>query len=655
MIDVKGRRCEVVHCTKIAGYGVQGRQPSACLLHRESGMVDMKQHRPRLGSGKPGSINVNLGSGGAAAAAAESSASSFAKWGRRSRKNLYGVPGGGSNGVLIAPSSQSAVATAGGIDSASSLDLMRFTRHANNPSGSQQWYSDAGYSSGVSSQSGGQALRSWVMGGTPQPLGGGGSSGPGVPTVGMWAFNQPSPGTASSSRGAQTSAGEGGGGGMQHPSSHWTPSQETGGSQSNDGSHYPSPHESGTSNGMVGRASSSLGSAEAGGGRFSGGGSSYGNDGGGGGSERDGGGAWRSGAPGASGFNEGFHQQFSGSGQGVDQNGYAIVPSLSGGRGGSGGGGGGGADAINGGPSSAKADHGPNSEVGIVDVETEDIWLRDLMQGTMTRDSQQNGGGGAADMPHSSSAATAGFQRSTASHTASGSQHYPRHLGPASSAGTGDHAPSSRSGTPSSSSTSAAAALAEDRRFYQVQQHRQQQHSQQRQQSSHSGSGGGGGSGSGDQASRPAQHYDPVRDPVLAVPSGGRFKEAMNANARAKGMPVHMTMGRSPSTASNGASPPHDSGSPTDAMPPRHVGGSKHDGVGGGASVAAGGGGGNPGMGSNGFMSRSSARGAGPPNHLFTSLSAMAGHDGGGYGMGLNSDMQLMSASRVNSPSWGGV
>ncbi|CAM9885578.1 unnamed protein product, partial [Laminaria digitata] len=39
MIDVKGRRCEVVHCTKIAGYGVQGRQPSACLLHRESGMV----------------------------------------------------------------------------------------------------------------------------------------------------------------------------------------------------------------------------------------------------------------------------------------------------------------------------------------------------------------------------------------------------------------------------------------------------------------------------------------------------------------------------------------------------------------------------------------------------------------------------------------
>ena len=654
MIDVKGRRCEVVHCTKIAGYGVQGRQPSACLLHRESGMVDMKQHRPRLGSGKPGSINVNLGSGGAAAAAAESSASSFAKWGRRSRKNLYGVPGG-SNGVILTPSSQSAaaVAAAGGMDSASGLDLMRLARHANNPSGSQQWHSDAGYSSGVSSQSGGQALRSWVMGGNPQPFGGGGGSGPGVPTVGMWAFNHPSSGTAPSSRGAQNSAGEGSGGGMQHPSSHWAPSQENVGSQGNEGSHYPGPHESGASNGTVGRGSSSL-SAETGGGRFSGGGGSYGNDGGGGGGsgERDGGGAWRSGAPGASGFNEGFHQQFSGSGQGVDQNGYAIVPSLSGGRSAGGGGGG---DAVSGGPSSSKSEHGPNSEVGIVDVETEDIWLRDLMQGTMTRESQQNGGGGAADMPHSSVAA--GFQRSAASHTASGSQHYPRHLGPGSSAGTGDHAPSSRSGTPSSSSTAAAAALAEDRRFYQgqQQQHRQQQHSQQRQQSSHSGSGSGGGSGSSDQVSRPAQHYDAVRDPVLSVTSGGRFKEAMNANARAKGLPVNMTMGRSPSTASNGASPPHDSGSPTDAMPPRHVGGSKHDGVGGGASVAAGGGGGNPGVGSNGFMSRSSARGAGPPNHLFTSLSAMAGHDGGGYGMGLNSDMQLMAASRVTSPSWGGV
>eukprot|EP00904_Undaria_pinnatifida_P012232 jgi/Undpi1/8139/HiC_scaffold_24.g10610.m1 len=650
MIDVKGRRCEVVHCTKIAGYGVQGRQPSACLLHRESGMVDMKQHRPRLGSGKAGSINVNLGSGGAAAA--ESSASSFAKWGRRSRKNIYGVPGAGANGIIIGPSSQSAAAAvAGGMDSTSSLELMRLARHANgggnNPSASQQWYSDPGYSSGMSSQSGGQALRSWVMGGTPPQLAGGGGAGggvtgPGVPTVGMWAFNNPS--------GSVSSRGDGG---VPHPSAHWTPSQDGGNGQGNDGSHYA--HESGSTTGLAGRGgASTLSSGEAPGGRFAVGGG-YGNDGGG---DRDG---WRTGAPGAPGFSESSYQQFSGSAQGVDQNGYPVV--SGGGRGGGGGGGsgghgggGGGGEAATGGSSSVKAEHGPNSEVGIVDVETEDIWLRDLMQGTMTRESHQNsgsggGGGGATDVSHSSSAQSggmpsAGSQRSAASHTVSGSQYSHRHLSAPSSAGAGDHAPpSARSGTPFSSNP----VLVDDRRsFHQGQNHRQQQ----RPQSNHSSGSGGGNS---PQDSRPSSHG---YDPVLSVSSGGRYKEAMNANARAKGMAVHMTMGRSPSTASNGASPPHDSGnSSTDAMPQRHAGGgSKHDGVGGGASAAvSGGGGGNPGINSSGFLSRSSARGAGPPNHLFTNLSGMAGHDGGGYGVGLNPDMQLMSASRVPAPSWGGV
>ena len=46
MLNVKGR-CTAENCTKIADYGMEGKRPTSCLLHRKTGMVDIRQRRPR--------------------------------------------------------------------------------------------------------------------------------------------------------------------------------------------------------------------------------------------------------------------------------------------------------------------------------------------------------------------------------------------------------------------------------------------------------------------------------------------------------------------------------------------------------------------------------------------------------------------------------
>lgn len=70
MVDVKGPRCTADHCVKVAGYGVQGHRPSACILHRAAGMVEMKHNRtprrPRRvpATNKPRGFDINLVGGG---------------------------------------------------------------------------------------------------------------------------------------------------------------------------------------------------------------------------------------------------------------------------------------------------------------------------------------------------------------------------------------------------------------------------------------------------------------------------------------------------------------------------------------------------------------------------------------------------------------
>lgn len=633
MIDVKGRRCVVLNCTKIAGYGMEGHPPSACLMHREPGMLDMKQHRQRLGAGKNGSINVKLGGAGAI----DGSSSSFAsKWGKRNRKGALGISSGaiGNGGV-----DGTAPAPAAVLDS--HLDLVRPARRSTSSS-FQHWYSDPGYATSMSNQSGGPAMRSWVMGAS-QPMGG--SVGAGVPTVGMWAFNSQTSGPVSP-RGSLSSVGESGSGHHQAPP-HWAAAQENnaGTDTGNGASHYPGPHESGVLPALAARNCSSLptlSGAGISGGRFVGG-SNYGGDGGahigggggGGSASADG---WRSSVSGPHVFGDAFQQQqqqqqqFSGVSSGsMNQHGYGLLSSSLGVGGGGGSNSGGGVD---GGPS-VKTEHAPPAEITMPDVESEDIWVRDLMQGAIAREngSQHASGGGSGgpglDMAHTSSGSvggmgSGGLQRSMASHSAhpGGAQQYPRHLVLAPPE---EHAPV-RSGTPSSMQ-------GEDRRSVHQGQHRPKQHHQ-RQPSA------GGGGGTNPQLSR-----------LLPTPQSDCSSLVMGSS-RSKG--VSGPMGRSPSTASSGASPPHDSGdNSTDAMPRRPSG--KHDGVGGGASSSAGGGGGNPGVGSDGGIARAGRGGAPALNHLFMNLSAAAGYDGGGHGMGLNPEMPFLPASRVASPTWGGV
>lgn len=646
MIDVKGRRCEFPTCPKIAGYGTEGQQPSACLTHRTPDMLDMKQNRQhRLNPSKRGDISVKIRGNGNGANAIEGSTYA-SDWGQRNRKGVFtvlpGSIGGGSSGAMDGGSSSGSTS---GL--APSLDLLRMSRRNGAPS--HQWYADSVYPPSISRNPG--ATRSWGIGGTgtQQPNG---SSGPGSAATG-WTIN-PQPVSAHGAPNFSMEPLE-----SQHRSSpHWTQAQENssaGPDAAEGAAHYPGPHESTVLPSMANRSCVSLptlNGAGLSGGRFAPNGGSYGSDGSGhvgGSGGRTSTEYWRSPAPAPHLFSDGgFPPHLSGVPLLVEQRGCSIMPALPG-VGGSGG---------NHGVPAIKSEHGVvTSEMATMpEVESDDVWLRDLMQGAIGRENgpQQGGGGSGSslEMPHTAQVPGMGpgMLRASPPSNSGGPQAYPRHLAvgppPAEHGG-----PLSRSGTPSSMP----GGDDRDRRYL-------HQHRHQRQTSG--GDGNGSGGGRSPQVSRilPA----PQPDSFSGLSMGGSVGYVRdqhsgggaNYNARGKGWQVNLPvpMGRSPSTSSTGASPPRESWETTDAMPSRRSSDRSESGGAGGVSMSSGGGGGNPGVGGSGGMSSAGTRGAAPSlNHVFAGFPAAQVYDGG-HGAGFNSNLQFIPpASRDASPSWSGV
>lgn len=678
MVDVKGRRCEFTHCNKIASYGLQGRQPSACLLHRGTAMVEMKQHRPRPASGakKMNGVNVKLGNGGgtaAAGAAADSSRNSplsvVSKWDKRGRAV--------GHTVVAADGENSSVFAIEETTASSNMGRSRLVQHGKVTTPSMQsWRSDhAPYQTNLPAQSAsGQGIRSWGLSGSShQQAGpGGGASGSERTSPRAWGQNRMS--TPSSS---------------EHDVSCGIGSNVDGSGETSPMSHYSRPgmHRTGVLPAIMSRGSSSLpalSTTSIGGGRFPGGG-----DGGSGGSHLGSGGdaartsteSWRLPPVGQHSLGGGFQYQFPGmSSTGTEEHANDMIASA-GGSGSHGNSTGGGGDAGNDG-SLSRPEHGLSPcEMGIGDVESEDIWLRDFMQGPITTRANtphHHGSGGTVassmELPHPSPAAAAADITSSSGlpRLMNTQQHqYARNVGLNSTSG--EHSPAAIR------SVSLSGLQAEGRRPTHhpgSQQHRPPQsplppshHEQQHQHHGRQGSLRGGslsmiGGGAGDGMSMSRQLPMPQSDYSGLSSSGGNsgndstanlgyMKETTNiGSSRQRCMSPALNTGRrSPSAASSGASPPHDPGdSYKDALHRKQTG--KYDGNGGGAIYSVGGSGGNPSFGGDGGVSRGGARGGGVlPYSQFSNLPGMAGYDAGHEG--LMSDLQFVPSCRVESPAWG--
>lgn len=595
MVDVKGRRCTVPHCTKVATYGLLGHQPSACALHRGPGMVDMKQQRARLGGTKPGGISVKIGE---AASGEQAGPTSFInKWGKRYRKNAFS----GMGGIGIGRTSSDDAAPALGLDP--QVDLLRPPRREPVPS-LQEWYS--GPVSSLPGPSIGQPNR--PRGVSVGPLDAG--SRRGISTSGLLTYDNQATGSPPS----RTAGGNGG----QQTSAQWQQSRGSGGDAAAPFPFsYPGSVGSGLLPGLQGR-----------GGRLPGVCGSYGSGGGanngGGIGGRAGSETWRLGVGGGHDLEDEPHQPSSPALlSGVEHHGYGMLSGLPSdvgsmhtsdvqGRGGSISG----SSGVAAGPGAGNS-LGNNSEMPVPDVESEDIWLRDLVQGAMPRENGSQHSSSPLDATTCSTAAESTAPGMIASSrslgSSSGGTHYPRHLGLAPPSVS--HTLGGRVGNVTQRS---------DRRSYHHQGHQRQQQQQQQQQQQ--------------------RYYRQV--PGANSPKMPRLPRVPYADA-----PPMVV--RSPSTASNGATPPHDSAA-TDAISRGQLG--SHAGGGGGVISSAGGGGGVSGIGDGG-SSRAGTRGSSAPpslNHLFMNLSSVSGCDGHG-GNGLNTDGQFLPLPRVSSPGWGGM
>lgn len=588
MVDVKGRRCTVPHCTKVATYGLLGHLPSACALHRGPGMVDMKQQRARLSGAKAGGISVKIGEG---VPGEQAGPTSFInKWGKRYRKNTLS----GVGGIGIGRSSSDDPAPALGLDP--QVDLLRPPRREPVPS-LQEWYSGPGPISSLPGPSIGLPNR---------PRGGSGSSldagsRRGVSTSGLMAYNN----QAAGSPHTRTAVGNEG----QQTSAQWPQSRGSGGDSA---APFPFSYTgSGILPGLQGR-----------GGRLPGVCGSYGSGGGtnngGGMGGRAGSETWRLGVGGGHDLEDESHQPSSPALlSGVEHHGYGMFSSLPSevgsmhtgdvqGRGGSSSG----SSVVTSGPGPL----GNNSEMLVPDVESEDIWLRDLVQGAMPRENGSQHPSSPLDATTCSTSAegtTPGMALSSRPPgSSSGGTHYPRHLGLAPPLAS--HTLGGRVGN------------ATQRRSYHHHGHQRQPQQQQQQQQQ--------------------RYYRQV--PGANSPKMPRLPRIPYADA-----PPMVV--RSPSTASNGATPPHDSAT-TDAISRGQLG--SHAGGGGGVISSAGGGGGVSGIGDGG-STRGGTRGSSAPpslNHLFMNLSSVSGCEGHG-GNGLNTDGQFLPLTRVSSPGWGGM
>ncbi|CAM9453893.1 unnamed protein product [Pylaiella littoralis] len=234
MVDVKGPRCSAEFCAKVAGYGVQGHRPSACLLHRAAGMVEMKQHRvprrprrlPTNKSDEPrGLDDVNLGVGVGGGGTTRLS----------SRGTGVNMPGARD----LFDNDQSApdfVPPTSGLDPCSKLDSIPRPASACDISSGRDTSclpeqrrflkpSNTSNQPDINTNNGGQGLRSWVLGAGVSKAATGtttSSISSSIPTVNIWAFD----GKAGDSGSGNNNEIKNGGPQQQQqqlsfPSSHW--------------------------------------------------------------------------------------------------------------------------------------------------------------------------------------------------------------------------------------------------------------------------------------------------------------------------------------------------------------------------------------------------------------------------------------------------
>lgn len=546
-------------------------------------MVDMKQQRARLSGTKPGGISVKIGEAGPGEQAGPTSF--INKWGKRNRKNALS----GVGGIGIGRNSSEDPAPMLGLDP--QVDLLRPPRREPVPT-LPEWYSGPGPISSLPGPPIGQPNR--PRGGSGGFLEAGSRRVVPTSTYNNQAAESPHTRTA-------------GGNGEQQTSVQWPQSRGSGGDSA---ASFPFSYTgSGILPGLQGR-----------GGRLPGVCGSYGTNNGGGMGGRAGSETWARLGVGGHDIEDESHQPSSPALlSGVEHHGYGMFSGLSSevgsmhtgdvqGRGGSSSGGSG----VTAGPGAGNS-LGHNSEMPVPDVESEDIWLRDLVQGAMPRENSSQHPSSPLDSTTCSTAAESTAPGMAVSSRSLGSSsagtHYPRHLGLAPPSAS--HTLGGRVGN---------ATQRPDRRSYHHQgQQRQQQQQQQR-------------------------YYRQV--PGANSPKMPRLPRIPYADA-----PPMVV--RSPSTASNGATPPHDSAA-TDAISRGQLG--SHAGGGGGVISSAGGGGGVSGIGDGG-STRAGTRGSSAPpslNHLFMNLSSVSGCDGHG-GNGLNTDGQFLPLPRVSSPGWGGM